>query len=246
MTLNSKIELLKYQLLNNRTDYDLDVYYLFRYEKIVDIVNRINELSFSYQVNIKDNEITSTQFLKYMTEFIRYMKLYFYNMSCFSAILDEILRSCNKEINILFDYQCNDPYECFKIKKDNNIKERIFKVIISNFVKNAKYVPLIEDLLKENGIKLKNIQNYNLKESEKILNLLSDIVFCQRGNGTVINLFENIEYHLNEYIGHKEKRNSKKYTIEDYKKKYIDYYTKVYERMIRAYNTRKKYLKHFI
>lgn len=244
MKLETKRELLRYELLNQRFIYNMEVYHLFNFNKMNNIINKISEASFSYQINIKENEITSTQFLKYLNELVRYMKLYFYNISCFNAILDEIIKSCNEEIIVLFDYKCDDPYNCYKINKDDNIKDKVFKIIISNFVKNAKYIPLIKEILKENGLKIKNIQDYNLKESEKILNILSDIAFCQRGKGEVIELFINIEYNLDIYIAHKKK--SKKYTIEDYKKKYIESYLVSYERMIKSYNIRKKYLKHFI
>ena len=56
-------------------------------------------------------------------------------------------------------------------------------------------------------------------------------------------LFENIDINLKEYLERKSK--SKKYTIEDYRNRYIDSYIKNYEKMFKAYNIRKKYLRYF-
>lgn len=246
MTIDEKTELLRYKLLNNIRDYDMEIYSLITWSKMKDEVSRINELSFSFQVKLEENEITPRQFLIYMSEFVKCMKLYFFNIPSLHIVLTTIVRDSKKELNNLLNYRCDEPYYCFGIKNDNNIKERIYKLIISNFINNAKYIPSIEIILKENNIRLKDVQSYSLKESEKILSLLSDIVFCQRGRSLIIELFENIDIHLKEYLDKKAKSKSKKFTIEDYKEKYINSYIKNYEQIFKAYNIRKKYLRYFI
>ncbi len=246
MTLDTKTELLRYKLLHQRYDYDIDVYNLVAYGELNNEISRIDELSFSFMVELENEKITPRQFLIYINEFVRYMKLYFYNMATFQFSLREIIRGNKEELNDLLDCKCDDPYNCFGIKKNNNIKECCYKLIIASFIKNAKYVPTLKTILEENHIKLKEVKDYTLKESEKILNLLSDIVFAQRGRGITMELFENIDTHLKEHLERKAKSKSKKYTLEDYKNRYIDSYIKNYERMFKAYNVRKKYLKHFI
>lgn len=245
MTLDTKTELLRYKLLNQRYEYDMEVYNLIAYGELNNEISRIDELSFSFMVELENEKITSRQFLIYMNEFVRYMKLYFYNMATFQVSLSEIVKENKEELNALLDCKCDDPYNCFGIKKNERIKECCYKLIIASFVKNAKYIPIIKTILDENHIKLKEVKDYTLNESEKILNLLSDIVFAQRGRGITMELFENIDSNLKEHLERKSKSKSKKYTIEDYKNRYIDSYIKNYEKMFKAYNVRKKYLRYF-
>lgn len=246
MTLDTKTELLRYKLLNQRYEYDMEVYYLIIYGELNNEISRIDDLSFSFMVDMENEKITARQFLVYMNEFVRYMKLYFYNMATFQVSIKEIIKKNKKELNDLLSCKCDDPYNCFGIKKNDDIKECCYKLIIASFIKNAKYVPTIKTFLEENRIKLKEVNDYTLKESERILNLLSDIVFSQRGRGITMELFESIDTNLKEHLERKSKSKSKKYTIEDYKNRYIDSYIKNYERMFKAYNIRKKYLKYFI
>lgn len=246
MTIDTKIELLRYKLLHQRFDYDMEIYNLLTYGKMNNEISKIDELSFSFMVEPEKEKITARQFLIYMNEFIRYMKISFFNMTPFQVVLNEIISSSKEELNDLLNYKCDDSYAFYGIKKDANIKEKIYKLIISNFIRNAKYIKSIEIILNDNNIKLKDIKDYNLKESEKILNLLSDIVFSQRGRGIVMDLFENIEDHLKVHLERKSKCKGKKYTIDDYKNRYINSYIKNYDKIFKSYNTRKKYLRYFI
>lgn len=246
MTLDTKTELLRYKLLHQRFDYDMEIYNLITYGEMNNEISRIDELSYSFVIELEKEKITARQFLVYMNEFVKYMKLYFYNMATFQFSIREIVKRNKKELNDLLSCKCDDPYNCFGIKNNYNIKEYCYKLIIASFIKNAKYIPAIKIILEENHIQLKKITDYTLKESEKILNLLSDIVFAQRGRGITMELFENIDINLKEHLQRKSKSKSKKYTIEDYKNLYIDSYIKNYERIFKAYNVRKKYLKHFI
>lgn len=246
MTTDTKTELLRYKLLHQRYDYDMEVYNLIAYGELSNEISRIDELSFSFMVELENEKITPRQFLVYMNEFVRYMKLYFYNMATFQVSLREIVKENKEELNALLDCKCDDPYNCFGIRKNENIKECCYKLIIASFIKNAKYVPIIKTILDDNHIELKEVKDYSLKESEQVLNLLSDIVFSQRGRGITMELFESIESGLKEHLERKSKSKSKKYTIEDYKNRYIDSYIKNYERMFKAYDVRKKYLRYFI
>lgn len=246
MTTDTKTELLRYKLLHQRYDYDMEVYNLIAYGELSNEISRIDELSFSFMVELENEKITPRQFLVYMNEFVRYMKLYFYNMATFQVSLREIVKENKEELNALLDCKCDDPYNCFGIRKNENIKECCYKLIIASFIKNAKYVPIIKTILDDNHIELKEVKDYSLKDSEQVLNLLSDIVFSQRGRGITMELFESIESSLKEHLERKSKSKSKKYTIEDYKNRYIDSYIKNYERMFKAYNIRKKYLRYFI
>ncbi len=243
MTLETKKELLRYNLLNQRFGYEIELYNLLTWGKMKNEIARINELTFSCTVDLKNNEISAKQFLLYINEFIRCMKESFYNMVSFQTILIEIINGSKEELKDLLDYSCHETFSN-GIKNDKNIQEKIYKLIISNFIRNAKYIPSIENILKENNIKLKNIKDYDFKECKKILSLLSDIVFCQRGKRMISELFENINDHLEEYLKRKEKSKSKK-TMEYHKKKYIDLYIHSYDIIFKTYRTRKEYIRYF-
>ena len=141
---------------------------------------------------------------------------------------------------------CDDPYLCFDLKSNKNIKEYIYKIIIGNFIKNAKYIPQIESFLIENNIPLKKLNDYDLEESTNILNLLSNIVFSQRGRGDSTDLFKNIEDELQDYLKRKEKSKSKKYTIKDFEEQFVNTYINNYSKMFKSFTNKKKYLKYFI
>ena len=238
MTINTKIELLKYKLLHQNFDYEIEIYSLLENVKINDLVSKIDDLSFSFQVEPEKDKITAQHFLICMNELVKYMKFYFYNMLTFQVCLKEIVNGSKKELNDLLNVK--------ETKYFNNNRENIYKLIISNFIKNAKYISSIKNVLEDNNINLKELNNYNFQETETILNLLSNIVLSQRGRGLVSILFTNIDDHLKEYLERKAKVNSKKYSISDYKNKYLDSYINNYNKIFKIYNSKKKYLKYFV
>ncbi len=243
MSISAKIELLKYILLASSNNYELEIYKLLN-GALYSEADRIDDKSFSFRITPEKNKITAKQFLVYINEFILCMKSYFSNAKNLDYIMKEIIEENKKELDNLFNCECDDPYACC-IYEDKKIKESIYKLIISNFIKNSKYIPLIEPFLLENDIPLKEINNYNFEESEKVLKLLSDIAFSQRGKGSNIDLFQNIEYYLQKHLDIKIQNQNHKYTIKDYEQKYLDKYISSYSKMLKTYTSKKKYLKHF-
>ena len=246
MNLQTKKELLRYKCINNHIDYAPEITHILYWAKMDSEIDRINELSFSYEVEVEDNEVTCYQFLKYTTEFIRCMRHFFYKMNNLNTILTEIIENSKEEFNYLLDYKTENPYFIYDLKGNKDIKERIYKLIIASFVKNAKYVPSIREVLELNHIELKNIKDYDYKESKKIIQILSDIVFCHRGMGDLSLLFEDIGKKKTAYIERQKQNNRLKSTIEEAEQKYINDYIKQYNRIILSYNTRKKYIKYFV
>lgn len=243
MNIDTRKALLLYQIINQSTSYNMEITWLIRILK--NEIMRIDERSFSYNIEEPDPDyITATRFIKYMDYYVEYMKKYFFNVPCFKNILTDSLKGNKQEIKQLFDIKDGDDYY-YKIKDDKNIKEKIFKIMISNFIKNAKYVPSIEVFLNENDIKLKKIEDYSLKESEKIVRLLSDLSFCTRGRGAFY-LFLSIEMNLQEYLEKKAKSKSKKYTLEDRKNMYVNDKIEEYNKIFNSYYKKNKYLRYFI
>lgn len=242
MSIAAKIELLKYILLTSSNNYELEIYRLLN-GALYSEVDRIDDKSFYFKITPEKNKITAKQFMTYINEFIACMKTYFNNAKNLDYIMKEIIEENKQALDNLFNCECDDPYTCY-IYEDKKIKENIYKLIISNFIKNAKYVPIIEPFLLENDIPLKEINNYNFEESEKVIKLLSDIAFSQRGKGSIIDLFQNIEYYLQKHLDIKIQNNNK-YSTKDYEQKYLDKYISNYSRMFKSYEGKKKYLKHF-
>ncbi len=243
MKLEIKKELLRYKILHQRLDYNLEVLDLIN--PLEKEIERIDEKSFSFNIEAEKNNITAIRFLKYMDEYVGCMKYYFHNITPFHCILKETLKGNESEISSLLNCIGGDNY-FYNVSKDMNIQEKIYKLIICNFIKNADYIPLINEFMIENKIEIKKVKDYSLKESQKILNLLSDIVFCMRGRGGSMFLFENIEVNLAEYLKRKSKSKSKKYTLDDFKNRYINSRIEEYTKIFKAYNNKKKYLKYFL
>ena len=142
MTINTKIELLKYKLLHQNFDYEIEIYSLLENVKINDLVSKIDDLSFSFQVEPEKDKITAQHFLICMNELVKYMKFYFYNMLTFQVCLKEIVNGSKKELNDLLNVK--------ETKYFNNNRENVYKLIISNFIKNAKYISSIKNVLEDN------------------------------------------------------------------------------------------------
>ncbi len=125
----------------------------------------------------------------------------------------------------------------------------IGRLIITNFINNAKYIDFIEPLLKEIHIPLKDVKEYSEKEVYKILKLLDNILFCQKTRRHCSCLFENIDIHLEKMLSILKERRKNKFNDKNFKESYItkliqEYY-KEYEILMNNYNKRKEYLKYF-
>lgn len=245
MKTETKVELLKYMILNHSYDeYEMVIYNLISHKRLRDEVAMIDERSFSFNIDPVDGQITANQFLVNMNAFVRYMKSYFYNIASFNSCIDYIVDNNKDLVNNLLSVRGVKLYNFYNGHEDSTIKELISKLIISNFISNANYIESIRDVLNDLQVPLKRIEDYTYKESMQILSLLSDIAFCQRGRGPVMSLFENMENHLKEYDNMDLSRRRK--SADDFKKKYIDSRVADYEKLIKSYYSKKKYLKYFV
>lgn len=243
MKTETKVELLKYMILNHSYDeYEMVIYNLIAHNRLRAGVAMIDERSFSFNIDPVDGQITAQQFLVNMNSFVRYMKAYFYNIASFNTCIDYIVD--NKDLlNDLLKVKGVKLSSFYDRQDDTTAKELISKLIISNFISNANYIESIGDVLNDLQVTLKRIEDYTYEESVQILSLLSDIAFCQRGRGSVMCLFENMKNHLKEYDNMDLSRRKK--SVDDFKKKYIDSRVADYEKLIKSYYSKKKYLKYF-
>lgn len=225
-------------------EYEMVIYNLISHNRLRDEVAMIDERSFSFNIDPVDGQITANQFLVNMSAFVRYMKSYFYNISSFNSCIDYIVDNNKNLVNNLLSIKGVKLYSFYDGHEDSTIKELISKLIISNFISNAQYIESIRDVLNDLQLPLKQIEDYTFEESMQILQLMSDIAFCQRGRGPVMSLFENMENHLNSYSNMDLSRRKK--SVDDFKKKYIDSRVADYEKLINSYYSKRKYLKYFI
>lgn len=245
MKTETKVELLKYMMLDHSYDeYEMVIYNLISHNRLRAGVAMIDERSFSFNIDPADGQITAKQFLVNMNAFVRYMKIYFYNIAPFNTCIDYIVDNNKVLLNDLLKVKGVKLSSFYNKQDDTTAKEIISKLIISNFISNAKYIESIRDVLNDLQLPLKRIEDYTLEESMQILNLLSDISFCQRGRGPVMSLFENMENHLKEYDNMDLSRRRK--SADDFKKKYIDSRIADYDKLIKSYYSKKKYLKYFV
>lgn len=224
--IESKIDLLQNSILHSQKSYDIVTYRLLQNHNLKNMIlnnaKEINDISF---INLLDRLVNL-----FRNEFYEINSTE-YNMSC---IIDSNLNRVEKYLlsNI-------DIYDNNNIKY---IKEQSYKLFISNFINNLRYVGTFKIILDERNIQFKNIDEYSLDECIDIVRLLSDLIFCTKCRNIVSYLFQDIEkdieYHLKE-------NNEKKYSDNYYKIKVIDHYKTQYEIIIDSYNSKKEYLKYF-
>lgn len=243
MKIETKTELLKYTLLERQYDYDLILYTLISRNNIQDIISMVDERTFSFKVGAATGTISAKQFIVNLNRFIKDMKKYFYNIAPLQSCIVEVINSNISELKKLVSYNCSSLLNRFDGEENDAIKEIITKIIIKNFISNAKYVTAVKKVLEDIHVPLKAIEEYNLEESQKILTLLSDISFCQRGRGPVMRLFLNMDNHLKKYDAMDVSRRKK--STNHFKEKFINSCIDDYDKMIKSYYSKKKYLKYF-
>lgn len=245
MKAEAKVELLKYMILDHSYDeYEMVIFNLISRKRLIDEVARIDERSFSFNIDPTDGQITAKQFLVNMNAFVRYVKAYFYNIAPLNTCIDSIVYNNEVLVNNLLSAKDIKLSFFYDNQEDDTAKELISKLIISNFISNAQYIDVIKDILNDLQIPLKSVKDYTSEESMQILQLMSDIAFCQRGRGPVMSLFENMENHLKGYSSMDLSRRKK--SVDDFKKKYIDSRVADYDKLIKSYYSKQKYLKYFV
>lgn len=212
--------------------------------RLSDEISLIDDRSFSFKVETVAEGIPANQFLVNLNNFVRCMKRYFYNIIPLPFCVEEIIDGSKAELTSLLNYRGARLCTFYEKREDDTTMELISKLIINNFISNAKYIDSINDLLAEIDVSLKQVGDYTLEESMKILILLSDVTFCQRGRGPVMRLFESMDARLVKYSDMDVSRRKK--SVDDFKKKYIGSCIEDYDKMFKSYNSKKKYLKYFM
>ena len=202
-------------------------------------IDRIDERTFAFKIEPKDGMISAKHFISNMNRFIRCMKTYFFNVPPLQTCILEVIRNGNQELTNLVSHIPTHS-------TDEQLKELVYKLAISNFISNAKYVPSIQEELATLDISIKEVKDYNLDESRKIVQFMSDVAFCQRGRGNTLELFDNIEARLSSFDKVNDSIRKRKRNFDLHKQRYVESRITDYNKVFKAYNSKKKYLKYFV
>ena len=235
----TKVEVLRYILLQESRFYDNVLFTLLSTRSLISEIERIDERTFSFDIEPAAGMISAEQFISNMNKFLRCMKTNFFNVPPFQMCVTEIVRNSEQELKDLLSYTPEDS-------SDEKLEELVYKITISNFIRNAKYVTSIQEELAELDIQIKEVQEYNLDESRKIVQFMSDVAFCQRGRGNVLELFDDIGARLDYFAKADDPIRNRKRNIEAYKTRYVESRIADYNKMFKTYNSKKKYLKYFV
>lgn len=235
----TKTELLRYILLQECRYFDNILCTLLSTTSLMREIERIDERTFSFDIDPKDGMISARNFISNMNRFIRCMKTYFFNVPPLQTCILEIIRNGNQELTNLVSHI---PTHL----TDDILQELVYKLMILNFISNAKFVPSIQEELATLDIPIKEVKDYNLDESRKIVQFMSDVAFCQRGRGNSLELFDNIEARLNSFDKANDSIRKRKRNLDLHKQRYVESRITDYNKMFKAYNSKKKYLKYFV
>ena len=235
----TKVEILRYILLQQSRLYDNVLFTLLSTRSLMNEIERIDERTFSFDIDPTEGMISASQFISNMNKFLKCMKTNFFNVLPFQMCVIEIIRNNEQELKELLSYTPTDS-------SDEKLEELVYKLIISSFIRNAKYVPSIQEELTTLDIRVKIVREYNLDESHKILQFISNIAFCQRGRGNVLELFDDIDARLDYFTKADNPIRNRKKNIEEYKTKYVESRIADYNKMFKTYNSKKKYLRYFV
>lgn len=238
MNLKKRKDNLKNIILNDEFSYDTTVYRLINTNCLDNIISKLDNMEIVCDINPNNKISADVQFLQLLNRFVVNFKNTFPTISVSSEyIIESIIYSNQTAIEkyLLSKYYLGDS-EHSKFFYNN-----IYKLFIINFINNKKYILLIEDLLKEENIKVKNIEDYEPNEILNIKNLLSCLVFCSWDKYSSIYLFNSIDCEVVKFTNNKDCD----YEDSEYKKSVIENFKTQYQFIIRDYKKRKKYLKYF-
>lgn len=181
---------LKDIVLTNENRYNLMIYRLLNNKILDDIIIKLDDVPI-YSENSPNITVSSNeQFIKLLDRFIKVFTSDFptlYNTN--EYIIENIIITNKKSMK---KYLLSKKY-----LGDNEhisfFNSTINKIILNNFLNNLKYMISSRTILEHIGIIYQCNKHYSDLEISKIIQLLSDIVFCNSNEFHVINLFWSID-----------------------------------------------------
>lgn len=220
------------------------IYRLLERDFLDKIIQYIDDEPVPCNVNPEDLTSADEQFLLLLNRLIMYFRRYFPKIYDFTDYAIETIVTGNSILahNYLLSkhYLGDNDYIDF-------FNQSIWQLLVSNFLCNGKHVYQVKHLLKSNKIKYStNIDDYSLDELKKIINLLSDLVYCASSEYRAFYLFGDIDADLCKRLEDIEKE--REYTLKDvdfHNKNLEEFYSVQYDIIIEEYMKKRKYLKYF-
>lgn len=238
--MSSRKEELEKIVLESKYPYSFMVYRLIHQDIFKRTIAKIDDVGVPCNVNPKEITSANEQFLQLLNRFIEFFDNSFYFLHIDSeCYIHTIIQTNYKEL------------EKFLLSKhylgDNNyidfFQESIYRIIISNFIKNVELSKNLKKLLKREKIAIKPIKNYTLEEIIKINDLLSDIVLANaKDSFTAIMLFDDVNKSISQILKNMEKDKWTKKDILDRKKSITNFTLNRIDSLIEEYEKKKDYL----
>lgn len=245
MNVEQKKENLKWIILNSKHNYDLLIYRLLNKQCLDEIIDCIDDIPVTSNVDPKEIITANEQFIILLNRFILCYKRTFYMQNLDEFIIEYIIESNIEQMKIYLlskYYQGDNNYISF-------FNDNIYRIMVHNFIENANHISIIQDILKKTHIPIKKISNYNLEEIYKIKNILSDLVFCCTDKLPAAYLFKllDLEYSKCEkkYLQGKKNNETEWKNFKIHKKNIFNQFQIQYKIIFEEYKKRKKYLSHF-
>ncbi len=238
--MNDKQQILERIILESDYSYSVLVYKLIHQGYFKKSINKIDNVGVS--CNVDPNKITSAneQFLRLLDRFIEFFDNSFYflhsDSDCYIHIIIETNYKDLEKFLLSKHYLGDNDYIDF-------FQDSIYRIIVSNFIKNAAISKTLKNLFKKNGLSVKSVKDYSLDEILKINNLLSDIVLANaKNNFTAIMLFDDVDENISRIIQRMKKRNINEKDILDKKKSITNFSLLQIDSLVEEYEKKKEYL----
>ena len=98
MKTETKVEILRYILLQQSRLYDNVLFTLLSTRSLMNEIERIDERTFSFDIDPTEGMISASQFISNMNKFLKCMKTNFFNVSHFKCVLLRLLETANKNL----------------------------------------------------------------------------------------------------------------------------------------------------
>ena len=237
--INRNVVLFSEMALNKNISYGSFIYELIKYNLYFPyILSSLDKTEVISNDNTNKKISAEEQMLyllnKLVAEFDKYFPLQYAQRN---TIIGKLLG-----LNITIDYLHSKYYYDDKENYDY-YTETIKKIFITVFYDNLKYNHLLyKDIFKEKRINYNKLDINNPTHINKLLNLLSDLTYCNLSNDSSW-LFDDIESHLIR-DRNSNYRKKQKNAIEN-EKRIISTNNKYIIEIISNYNSKKEYLKYF-
>lgn len=234
---DDKKELLKSIVLNSTYPYSIFVYKLINEDYLKKSIKKIDNIGVPCNVNPKEITTAEEQFLQLLNRFIIFFDNYFFFLHTNSfSFIQTIIESNYKETEkylLSKHYLGDNDYITF-------FQDSIYRIIVTNFVKNMNSFPSLKKLFKKEKIAIKNINDYSLKEIMQIINLLSNISFANYHSPfNNLLLFEDINKNTSKMINRMKKKNASEKQIVERTESLMNFYTIQIDSLIEKYEEKK-------